>query len=161
MKKNITYHFLLIFSLLFAIFIFVEEVMPYSWSKAQNDFISNITNKTIQFFKGNIYYDINELSFDSKFNLLGLEDSNIIGENEILVLKYKYRFNNKEYEKRLNFKLENNKDTDVSYEFIEDYVYFYIQSEALGNNKISIYNQAGLFLAEYKFNVVNNIQNIN
>ena len=162
MKKNIKYYILLVLSILFTIFIFVEEVMPYSWSKAQNDFISNITNKTIQFFKGNIYYDITRLDFDSKYNIFGSNVSdNTIGENEILVLKYKYRFNNKDYEKRINCVLDNKKYTDVSYEFKGDYVYFYIQSELLGDNKLSIYNGNGSLLADYSFNVVNQINNLN
>ena len=46
-KRNLKFYILAIISIFFTLFIFIEETMPSSWSKAQNDWMSNITNKVL------------------------------------------------------------------------------------------------------------------
>ena len=161
-KRNLKFHILAIISILFTLFIFVEEIMPYSWSKAQNVWISNITNKVLQFFRGNIYYTIDHIELIDDFKPLGdLAGENTIGVNEICVLKYKYRDPNKEYEKDIHYEILNKDYTKIQYEFRDDFLYFYIQSEIKGDNTLSIYNNKDQLLDEYSYKAIDDIKELN
>lgn len=161
-KRNLKFYILACLSILFTLFIFIEETMPSSWSKAQNDWVSNITNKVLQFFRGNIYYTIDHIELIDEFKPLGdLAGENTIGVNEICVLKYKYREQNKEYEKDIHYEILNKDYTQIQYEFRDDFLYFYIQSEIKGDNTLSIYNKKNQLLDEYSYKAIDDIKEIN
>lgn len=161
-KRNIKFYILSIITFFFALFIFIEEVMPYEWSKAQNNFVSNVVANTINFFKGKIYYDINSLELKETINLIGSKDEkNSIGVEEILVLKYEYSSSlDKEYNKKIKIEVNDKSFLKYSYEFIDNYLYVYIQSKNIGKNEIKISNYYNVELASYTFNVVDSVKNL-